>query len=251
MILLNGELVDEKELPIDSGLYFGRGLFETILVKNLPVFLKEHLNRLNEGLMSIGIHRRLKDEEVLRDIAKLNCENSVVKIVVTEKNVIYTTRKNNYTEKIYKEGFKVKISSSRRNEYSRMSYLKSLNYLENILEHEDAIKEGFNEVIFLNTENKLAEGSMSNIFFIKDGKIYTPSIDCGLLNGTVRSFIINRYEVFQGKFTLETLMNCDAAFLTNSVMGVMRISKIGDKDLKNSNFVGTIRGEYKSYIDKY
>jgi Branched-chain amino acid aminotransferase/4-amino-4-deoxychorismate lyase len=248
MILLNGELQDSEKIHLDSGFYFGRGLFETMSVKRKPVFLTEHLNRINSGLQIIGVNKKITEEDVLEAVSKLNCEDCVLKLVVTDKNVIYTTRKNNYTEEQYKKGFSIKISTVKRNPYSKITYLKSLNYLENILEHENCIEEGYNEVVFFNTNEKLAEGSVSNVFFIKDKKIYTPSTDCGLLNGTVRKFIVNNYDIIEGEFDEEDLMNSDEIFLTNSIMGVMKVSKVCDKHIKGSVITENIRREYEEYL---
>lgn len=248
MIVLNGEMVSENKVNIDSGFYFGRGLFETMLVKGKPIFLEEHLNRINNGLKTIGIDKRISSEQVLDAIQKLNCRDSVLKLVVTEENTIYTTRKNNYTEKQYKKGFNVNISSIKRNPSSKLTYLKSLNYLENILEHENCTKEGYNEVLFFNIHGKLAEGSISNVFFIKNKKIYTPSVKCGLLNGIIRNFIVDNYDVTEGEFTKESLEEADEIFLTNSIMGVMSVTKICGRFMGNSGVIEEIRRNYEQAV---
>lgn len=248
MIILNGEIADGESAFLDQGLYFGRGLFETILVKNKPLFIEEHLNRINAGLKVIGINREIQEHDIINAVSKLKCTDCVLKLVVTEKNIIFTVRKNNYTEEQYEKGFKVKISSVKRNQYSKLTYLKSLNYLENILEHDSCIAEGYNEVLFFNVENNLSEGSVSNVYFIKNDKIYTPSIECGLLNGTVRKFIINNFEVVEGKFDKEVLMNADGIFLTNSVMGVMKVSSLYNKKFDDNVIIENIKNYYEKHI---
>lgn len=228
-MLLNGNLIYNENINLDSGLYFGRGLFETMLVTSEPKFLDYHLARINKGLPLIGIDKLISKAEVLSAVKKLNCHDCVLKLTVTEKNTIFTTRKNNYTEKHYAEGFKLKISSNIRNEFSTLTYVKSLNYLDNILEHEKALLEGFNEVIFFNTAGYLSEGSLSNIFFIKDNKLFTPAVNCGLLEGTIRNFVINNFSTKLGSFTKEELLTSDAIFLTNSLMGIMPVSSLKGK----------------------
>ncbi|WP_129595777.1 aminotransferase class IV [Anaerophilus nitritogenes] len=245
MILLNDKLIEEDKVILDSGFYFGKGLFETILVKNNPLFLEEHLNRLNTGLITIGINKFITTEDVTNAVFKLNCKNNVLKLIVTEKNTIFTCRKNNYTDEHYKKGFKVTISDVKRNESSILTYLKSLNYLENILEHEKCIEQGFDEVLFFNTKDSLAEGSISNVFFIKNGNIYTPKVQCGLLNGTIRKYIINNHDVIEGNFTREDLLNADGIFLTNSIVGVMNVSEICGKKLEKNDIVEKIREKYE------
>ncbi|MBC2581029.1 aminotransferase class IV [Clostridium sp. DJ247] len=248
MILINGHNGESKSLELDSGLYFGRGLFETMMVKDRPIFLKEHLDRINSGLETIGINTKIHEDIVMNAIKTMGCKDCVLKLVVTEKNIIFTTRKNNYTEQQYKKGFKVKISSYRRNEYSQITYLKSLNYLENILEHEKCINEGYNEVLFLNTKNKLTEGSISNVFFVKNSKIYTPALECGLLDGTLRKFVLNNFKVVEGSFTKEDLVCADAVFLTNSVMGIMRVSSLYEKKYDFCEIIEEVAQEYEKQL---
>lgn len=251
MIILNGELVDNEKILLDSGFYFGRGLFETIYVGQKPAFLREHLDRINEGLKAIGIDKSIDREEVIKAASQLKCKNNVLKLVVTEKNTIFTSRKNNYTDESYEMGFKVKISEIKRNEYSSLTYLKSMNYLENILEHEKCIKEGYNEVVFFNTKDDLAEGSVSNVFFIKNNCIYTPKVECGLLNGTIRKYIISKYDVIEGNFKKQDLLNADAIFLTNSIMGIMKVSEFSKVKFKDNIIIKNIYEDYKSCIKNY
>ncbi|WPC40577.1 aminotransferase class IV [Clostridium sp. JS66] len=251
MILLNGKISKNQNLLLDSGFYFGRGLFETMLVNNIPIFLEDHLFRINNGLSIIGIDKKITEAEVIDAVKKLHCSNCVLKLVVTEKNVLFTTKKNNYTVEQYNKGFKAKISSVKKNEFSKLTYLKSLNYLENILEHEKCINEGYNEVLFFNTNNKLTEGSISNVFFIKNKKIYTPHKKCGLLEGTVRKFIINNFDVTEGKFNKEDLMSADSVFLTNSLMGIMKVSNICNRNFNDYSIIEEIRKVYKEHLNKY
>ncbi|MBD7915211.1 aminotransferase class IV family protein, partial [Clostridium sp. Sa3CUN1] len=127
--------------------------------------------------------------------------------------------------------------------------IKSINYLENILEREEAIKNGYDEVIFLNESGYLSEGSMSNIFIIKNNKIFTPDINQGLLPGIIRNFIVERYNVIEKRITLEELFNADEIFITNSILGIMKISKIENKILVENKLTNIIKEEYNQMIE--
>nr|WP_272507422.1 aminotransferase class IV [Clostridium aestuarii] len=223
-------------------------MFETILIKDKPVFLKEHLHRLNAGLVKIGIKTQISEQYCLGNIKKLNCSNCAVKIVVSENNIIFTKREIGYKEEDYINGFKVKISDITRNTNSYITYLKSLNYLDNIIEREKALKEGYNEVLFFNNNGYLSEGSVSNLFFIREGNICTPSLKCGLLPGVVRNWIISNFKVLQGKFILEDLKNSEGVFLTNSLMGIMQIYSIEEKILNKSDIIRSIKSKYESVL---
>ena len=248
-MLINDEL-SKDEIYIDNGFYFGEGLFETMLVCNNNIlFLKEHIERINKGLRIIGINKKVQEKEVIGAMKKLKCREGVLKLAVSEKNNIFAWRKNNYTEDIYNRGFILKISELKRNKYSTITYLKSLNYLDNILEHRKCKEEGYDEVLFLNSDNEITEGSVSNIFFIKDNTIYTPSVNCGLLDGTIRKYILKNYSVIEGSFSSEELIKADEIFLTNSVMGIMPVSKFEGKVFKEKKLTYNIMSDYKSYIE--
>ncbi|WP_026884826.1 aminotransferase class IV [Clostridium akagii] len=240
---------DKKKVEFDSGFYFGKGLFETILVLKNPAFLDEHLNRLNQGLIKLGIKNIVSKEMVLEELHGV--ENCAVKIMVSDKNIVFTRRDLSYTKNQYDMGFKVKLSKLKRDPQSHMVYLKSFNYMDNIIERELAIKEGYDEVLFMNTENLLGEGSISNVFVIMEDSILTPSIECGILNGTVRNFIIRKlgikYNIIEGKFSLEKIKKCKGMFITNSLMGIMWINSFNEINLMKTKIYEEIRNFYEDF----
>lgn len=253
-IIVNGEKQNHKNIKLDSGFSFGKGVFETIHVREEAIFLEEHLNRINMGLKVLDIDKEVSKEDVLSSIRSLKCRNKALKIMVSEENTIYSCRDISYTVQDYKNGFSLKVSDVKRNPYSNITYIKSLNYCDNILEREKAIKEGYNEVLFLNVHNKVAEGSVSNIFFIKDNVIYTPKVECGLLKGIVREYIIEEIErdgkfcIEQGEFELKELYDADGIFLTNSLLGVIKVKRINDVKIKESAITDYIEFLYKKSI---
>ncbi|MGL4772918.1 MAG: aminotransferase class IV [Clostridium sp.] len=242
----------EKLVEIDDGFMFGRGVFETLLVKNSPLFYEEHFNRLKNSIDIVGISKITLDEEkeIEKIIANNNIKNRVLKIVVTEKNIVITTRENSYGEDDYKKGFSLKLSSTYRNESSVLNKAKTLNYLENILEKEKAKDEGFDDALFLNSKGFLCETTSSNIFLVKDGYIITPSLECGLLGGIIREFIIKNFNVIEKKITLDELMKSEEVFITNSVMGVIKVNKIDNRIYNNEKHYFIIKDYYDEYIDK-
>lgn len=250
MIILNNNIIKDNKITLDSGFFFGQGLFETILVKDKPIFLDEHLNRINEGLKKLNINKTITKDYFMDNFYKLNQKNCALKLVVTEENTLFSTREIPYKEKDYKKGFNLKLSSIKRNPESHVVYLKTLNYLDNIIEKEIATKEGFNEVIFQNTNGHLTEGSTSNIFFIKNNILHTPSVKCGLLNGIIRMWIINNFKVVEGNFNIKDILNSDGAFITNSLLGVMKINSINNINIKDSNLTKEIKTKYDLYINK-
>ena len=255
MILINGSLSEDK-ISFDSGFFFGRGVFETILVKEKPILLREHIQRLNSGLSTIGVSKKVTAEEIYTAVEKLSCKNSVLKIMVSEKNTIVSIREISYEHSDYEKGFSLGLSEVRRNAHSSLTYVKSFNYIENIIERDKIVNKGYDEALFLNTEGFVSEGTVSNIFFVEGGTIYTPKIKCGLLPGIIRRFIIDNsfsmgFEIVEGEFTLDTLMKAEGVFVTNSIMGIMKVCKIEYKNFSESKAVEQIKRYYDSYVEDY
>ncbi|QXM07180.1 aminotransferase class IV [Crassaminicella indica] len=244
-ISFNGKLLKAQEalLPFDEGFQYGYGLFETLKVHNGKIyFIDEHINRLENGCkeLNIKLHYDLKliKAYTYQLIHFNNLLFGVVKIIYAKNKTGYdlliTTRENTYSKESYKKGFMVSFAAAKKNPYSKLTYIKSNNYLENILAKKEALKNGYDEAIFLNTDEFLSEGSCTNIFFVKDKIIYTPSIQCGILPGIMRKQIIKLIYALDlqlkiGTFTKEALYNADEIFLTNSLMDLMPVAQLEDK----------------------
>lgn len=233
------------KIIFDEGFSFGLGIFETMSVVNNHIILLEyHLQRLKKGIKFLGINLNITKEEVLNYVKDNPMKNGVLKIIVSENNIVWQCRENNYSDDKYKKGFSVALSSVIRNETSPFTYIKSLNYGDNILEKRKAALIGYDEPIFLNTEGQLTEGATTNIFFIKNNKIITPELSCGMLDGTIRKYIINRYDVEERVVYPYDINDFDEMFLTNSLMGIMPVYKFEDKIFKSRKRSDSLLNEY-------
>ncbi|WP_160692376.1 aminotransferase class IV [Clostridium sp. C2-6-12] len=215
----------ENKVTIDEGVFFGKGVFETILWKDKPIFLDEHLKRLNGALEAIGMFP-LEEVELRLYLDKLNINNKAVKITVTPLNIIITQRNLPYKEEDYNKGMKLTVSKVRRNSTSRLCYIKSTCYIENLIEKEEGKKKGFDDVIFLNENGYVTETSCANIFIVKNNEIFTPRIEDGLLDGIIRRKLIESFMVQQKSITFEELKKSDEVILTNSLMRAMSLTEI-------------------------
>lgn len=241
---------NNRNIEVDSGYFFAKAIFETILITNKAIFLEKHIERLNKSLKKININKIINIELIENFIKENSLKNCVLKIVVSEKNIVATTREINYTEEDYLKGFKLGISKVRRNTTSILPYIKSTGYIENLIEREKAIENGKNEVLFLNENNKITECSTGNIFFTKDKKIFTPSDSCALLNGIIRGWIIENYSVIEGEFELNDLFDADEVFITNSVIGIMKIVELNEKKYTSSCMSEKIKNEYLKIVEE-
>ena len=238
------------DILLDSGTMFGMGAFETIAVYNSKaILLEEHIERLGAGLQYLQIDKKIKSKDIEKFIIDNKIKNGVVKIMVSEKNTIITTRENPYTKEMYEKGFSLQISKIKRNETSPLTYLKTFNYSDNILEREKAIKGNYNDAMFVNSKDFICETSCSNIFFVRKEQIYTPVMHSGLLPGVVRSYVIKRYEVIEKEIHISELVDYEEVFITNSLLGVMPIYKIDNQTFLKNNIGKKIRTEYQKYVD--
>ncbi|MBL8965111.1 MAG: aminotransferase class IV, partial [Phycisphaerae bacterium] len=114
--------------------------------------------------------------------------------------------------------------------------IKSLNYLNNILAKCEAIDFGCDEVIMLNLEGKVTEGSGDNIFIVKDGQLHTPPTDAGILEGITRAFVARELAPMLGlncverDLTLDDVLSADEVFLTGTAAEIIGVTQIDRHD---------------------
>lgn len=246
--VLNGRL-SEGNINIDNGFEFGAGAFETIyLISGTPLFLNQHLKRLNSAILFFKMDKTIGSEEVLKGIEMLKVYNGVIKIIVSNENTIIKHRENPYTEEVNNKGFSIKTSEVRRNETSPLTFIKSLCYYENILARESVKEKGYDEAFFLNSKGNITEGSSTNLFFINKGQIYTPKVSEGILKGIIRDWVIKNFEVIEGVFSINDLKDADEVFVTNSLVGIMYINKIDDELFEFGEVTKKVSSEYFTLI---
>ena len=263
-VMVNNQLISKESAqisPFSSGVWYGYGVFETIKVHcGEPIFLHEHFLRMTDALALLQIELDTCIHAIAQHCDQLikanHLENGLLKIICMrdEQNAtqwILTTGEKQYRSE-YQRGFRLCLSTITRNESSPLCRIKSLNYLDNILQHEQAIRQGYDEAVFLNTQGQVCEGTISNIFWLKDHQLFTPSLACGLLPGIARQKVIDmcrelRITVSEGVFDLEEMKNADAIFLTNSLMDIMPVNQFEHKTMtqKSGNEIQRLMSLYK------
>lgn len=236
-------------LTFDDGYQFGLGAFGTIaLVNNQPIWLEAHEARLRRTLDWLGITLPDDWQQQLQIYLNKNGDGmGVVKIMVSANNLSFTVRANPYENLPSRPGFVLAMSDIRRNESSPFVYHKTFNYGESILAKRQAAKAGIDEPIFCNSRGELTEGSVSNLFFIKNDRLYTPPIEAGLLPGIVRAYLCQRYEVVEKTIIPHEIGSFDECFITNSLMGIMPVRQFGTHEFPASaqTMTGTL---YQNYL---
>ena len=213
---------------------YGIGVFETMkMIDGKIEYLYDHLERLESSLKVIRLdnYSQKNIEKKMNDyLFENSIENGILKVLINDMGIFISHRENPYRPEDYSNGFKVKISDVQILPKSVYT-IKSSNYMINYLELNKAKKEGFDEVIYFNTDKLLSEGSKSNIFLIHNYEITTPALKSGCLEGIIRKKILTEktFKFVEKDICLSDLMKADAVFLTNSIMGVMPVKQIGEK----------------------
>lgn len=251
MYFLNGKDYDgEFE---SKSFFYGYGCFETIRIKNYKlVFYKEHIKRLKESLKKLKIYNNCNYLEIEKKLLKLNIKNGVLKILITDKDLYYSYKKMEARES--ELGIK---SSIIKNYYqNELGYMKTTNYLSNILAKEELKERDEFEGVFLNRKNIICEGTISNLFFIKDGVVKTPNLELNILPGITREKIIKiiknlNHEIEEGFYSREEIVNADSIFFTNSLMkkGLLWVKEFENSEKIKSKIIFEIEKEYLKLIE--
>jgi len=224
---------------------FGIGLFETIKVEEGPLDLDLHMNRMFKSIeslnMNIKYHKEFLTKAILNYIDDNKIKNKALRITVFDEGYNISTRPITYNEETYNKGFKLTISPIKRGD-SIIYKHKTTNYYENIYTKKYATENNFDDGLFVNYENIILECSMSNIFFIKEDKIYTPHDELPILNGIMKRKILDicknlNIEVIEGEMKIENISKFDFAFISNSLMKAMKISQIDEIIYPSNNEV--------------
>lgn len=230
MLIINGHRVEPAEpgLIFDDGFTFGRGAFETLPVYIRPLWLDRHLDRLNRTLVQLGIARVVAAEDILTQIARENIHGEALKIIATAQDLVLVTRPLPTPDP---DHLTLMVSANVHPSNSPLAGMKTLNYLGYQLAREQAIKAGYSDALLLSPSGNVLETAVANIFTISNGRIQTPVANGCLLPGIVRQYVVENFAVDEGTMALEAVLSADEVFVTNSLIGIRSILKIGDHQL--------------------
>ena len=262
IVYINGLFwtIDKANISVlDRGFTYGDGLFETMRVYSGKIFrLEHHLDRLFQSARSIFIELPITKNEIQSAIyaaIKLNgLSDSIVRLTVTRGeldsgvNVDYSSPPTivilvkpvkAISKKTYKEGIGIKLyKKSAIRTQGISNKIKSCNYLSNIILRENALKENFFEAVLLDHNHNVTEGTISNIFIIKNNQLKTPILNEFVLSGIIRQAILdlcleNNIPFKEDRITERELYEADELFLTNSAIEILPVRNINHHKLKN------------------
>ena len=276
IVYVDGKFVEKLKAVVsvfDHGLLYGDGIFEGIRAYNGSVFrLVDHINRLYDSAKSIRIKIPLTKHElteaVLETTRKNQLRDAYIRLVVTRGSGdlgVDPTLCKNPTIIIIAEPMtsvfgpreprlvKVVISSYRRDSVDATSHeIKSLNYMNSIMAKMEANGAGADDAILLDHRGFVSEGSVTNIFLVKDGKIATPSTAAGILHGITRDRIITLcsdlgLDVAQRDVTPFELITADEVFLVGTKSEILSVGFIGGISVGNGRVGELTKRLYKEF----
>lgn len=278
-IFLNDRIVPEHEALVsvfDHGFLYGDGIYETMRAYDGIVFmLDRHIERLNRSASLIQLIVPSPDvirNAVYETIRANGLKSVYVRVTVSRGKgpigldpalcpkptfVVIAEEFKEYPEKYYSEGVKFIIAKTRRNLREALNpKIKSLNFLNNILAKIEAKERGAYESVMLNAEGFIAEGTVCNIFFVKDNILCTPSVDAGVLDGITRELVIDLakgtgMQVTEGNFLPQDLFSASEVFFTNTTSEVMPVSQVEDVIYPVGDLTRNLRIRYREKVKKF
>ena len=260
-IYLNGSFLprSEAQIPImDRGFLFGDGVYELIPVFNKKVFLlDEHLKRLKNSLNLIQMDDIKGLDKIISILIEKNTKNNffiylhITRGVQNSRNHIYSENIEptvllmcenypSFSKDLIKKGFQATIQDDFR---WMKSNIKSISLLGNVLLKNHASSNECYETLLIRN-NRLTEGSTSNVFIVKNEIIYTPKLSNELLPGVTRGLLIkllsqNNLKVIESDISQLDLINADEIWCSSSTNSVVPIVKV-DNNIVNDGRAGKI-----------
>ncbi|MBO2450856.1 aminodeoxychorismate lyase [Actinomadura barringtoniae] len=244
-IWINGELHDPENAKVsvfDHGILVGDGVFETVKATGgEPFALTRHLKRLADSAAGLGLPA--PDQDALAQ-GTLEVLAASPKLPLARIRITYTSGPGPLGSDRGTQGTTVTIIVSEqkpfpatgdvtvvpwpRNERGALTGLKTISYADNALALAYAKERGGGEAIFGNLAGNLCEGTGSNIFVVKGGRLITPTLSSGCLAGITRALVLEWCGGDEEDLPLEEVYQAEEAFLVSTTRDVQPIRAIDD-----------------------
>lgn len=256
---LDGKIYAADQLlihPDNRSFRYGEGLFETMRLQNGIIPLWDlHWQRLGKSLPQLYFElpthfteTGLK-EEVMRVAKKNNAEDAArIRITVFKGEggiweqptssfhyLVQCWPLENKELRMNENGLEIGLFEDGKKSCDKFSNFKTSNYLLYTLAAQFARKEKLNECFVLNQYGRLCDATIANVFFIKNGIIYTPRLEEGCINGVMRRYLLDQlltagYNVKEGAYLPSEIEAADEVFLTNAMSGIRWVKSWGSKN---------------------
>lgn len=273
IVFLNGKFIPAERAVVsvfDRGFLYGDSLFEGILVTGgAPFRWDDHIKRLRQGIeflqltlpysqrqlfdFAIKLVRRNKMPECM---LRLTMTRGITGRTYSPKNAVNpaTVMTLHPAPKITKlPRWKVITASIRMMAGDPLTRIKTSNKVRQVLARAEADAAGANEAILLNSDGQIAEGTTSNVFWVKKNVVYTPKLPDGALPGVTRAVIFEICDKLkiphrEQSAAISTVRDADAAFLTMTSMGIVEIESLDGRAVRSSPLVARLWKEYQGLL---
>lgn len=251
MILVNGR-ADANVPALDRGLMYGDGVFRTLRVQaGAPLWWEEQLARLAQDATRLGIPHPAQTawEADVCTLTRQGPADCVLKLVLTRgpagrgylppqrpqpTRLAMTAPLPPDLERVAQSGATVRVCALRLAEQPRLAGVKHLNRLENVLARGEWDDPGIHEGLLMDTAGRVVCGVSSNVFVLRGGELSTPRLDrCGV-SGVTRARLMRgaarlKLAVREADITLDELLAADEVMLTNSLIKLWRVARLGTR----------------------
>ncbi|PCH60123.1 MAG: aminodeoxychorismate lyase [Gammaproteobacteria bacterium] len=248
--LINGKVGDQVSI-FDRGLLYGDGVFETMAMLGRRLALwHEHMQRLQSACEVLGFSfpGKLLLEKEIRQLIGSHEQGATLKITLTRgvgERGYRPVRGNTPTRIIsihdgpdlpknyIENGIRLRCCDMRL-ATSKLAGLKHLNRLEQVLaQAEWQPEQGIQEGLMLNHDNHVIEGTMTNVFIVKNEVLITPDLTHAGVAGVMRRYLMDiaqnhNIEIRESHLSLADVKNADEVFVTNSVIGIWPVRQFDD-----------------------
>jgi 4-amino-4-deoxychorismate lyase len=270
IIHINGQ-ASEHISVLDRGFAYGDGFFETCRVYKNKIHLWDlHLNRLLNTAKRLSIAVDVQQlQSWLNNLLQQNnsLDDAILKIQITRgvgargyafdesltpTVVLFLSPANRLLSQQWLDGISVRMCDLQLSESTVLAGLKHLNRLENILARAEW-KNEFSEGFLFNQQGHLIEGTMSNIFLVKNNQLLTPELSHSGVAGVMREFILTKLSSSlsiscqQKNILMDELLSADEIFVCNSVIGIWPVIQLHTNSIQNFT-VGKITSELQAAL---
>ncbi|MFA5975428.1 MAG: aminotransferase class IV [Elusimicrobiota bacterium] len=253
-VFLNHRLLDESKARVsvfDHGFLYGDGVYETVRAYDGRVFRwEEHSRRLRQSARRIALRCPWSSAELLQAVRKVLRANhqpdASVRITLSRgpgplgldpeqcprPTLAILLHPYRALEALWKTGISIGIVRVRRNHPDCLDpQIKSNNSLNTILAKIEAQRMKVFEGILTNLDGDLAEGTISNLFYVRKGCLYTPALSGGLLEGITRRIILQlarqmKLPVREGRCRPPDLQKAQEIFISSTTLEVMPVISV-------------------------
>ncbi|MEP6816781.1 MAG: aminodeoxychorismate lyase [Marmoricola sp.] len=248
-VWVNGQLLDRPDQPVlsvtDHGFTVGDGVFEAVkVVDGTPFALTRHLARMRRSARGLGLPEPEPDDVRRGITAVLDAEH----IALGRLRITWTAgpaplgsgRSETPTPTLVVASAAMKPFDLTttvvtvpwpRNEKGAMAGLKTTSYAENVVALAEAQAHGASEAIFANTAGHLCEGTGSNVFYVVDGELRTPTLASGCLAGISRELLLEWFDTVEVDEPVGVLGEADEIFLVSTTRDVQPVTRCDGRDL--------------------